>query len=250
MSRAGDFLHTQFNNRKVKNPRYSQRAFANLIGINSGRLTQYFSGERFVTKNAAKKIGTHLRLDNEQQSYFLYLCDADRSNIKTSLPRLLKDDELAMIVEWHHLAILSLTSTKDFKYDVDWISKRMALPVSLVESSLARLERIGMIKIENGKLHRTPGGLTTTNDIPNKFLSMFQQNSLRYITENMPQVPLDKREVTSVTLPVNEQRLAEAKERIRTFRRKLAVFLSQGNTNQVYTFNMQLFPLSKVLETK
>jgi uncharacterized protein (TIGR02147 family) len=187
-------------------------------------------------------------LDDEQLSYFLYLCEFDQENNKPPLPRLLKDDELALIVEWYHLAILALISNQDFKLDPEWIAKRMALPVALVESSLQRLVRIGMIKIGNGKVELSQESLTTTNDIPNKFLLMFHQNSLRYITENLPQVPVEKREISAITLPVNDQRLKQAKEMIRTFRRKLATYLSKGKTNQVYTLNMQLFPLTKDLE--
>lgn len=245
MSRASEFLLAQFNVRKSKNKRYSQRAFARLIEMNPGRVNQYFSDERLITKTVAQRISTKLGLDREQQAYFVYLCEVDRQKEKAPTLKLLRDDELALVVEWYHFAILSLTSTKDFRLDHGWIAERLGLPLDLVTSSLERLERIGMIKIQEGQLERTPGSLTTTEDIPNQFLVLSHQDSLRYIVDNLPQVPVEKRDVSSITLAIDDRKLKEAKEVIRTFRRRLAGMVSKGKKNQVYTINVQLFPLTK-----
>ncbi|WP_374079050.1 TIGR02147 family protein [Bdellovibrio bacteriovorus] len=245
MSRSSEFLLAQFNQRKAKNPRYSQRAFARLLGINPGRVTQYFGGERPITKIAAQKMAEKLGLDKEQQAYFLYLAEVDKKSRSTIDPRVLRDDELALIVEWYHFAVLSLVSTKDFRLDSEWIGKRLGIPNSIVESSLQRLERLEFIKIEEGKVHLAKGPITTSSDIPNEFLRLSHQDSLRYIVDNVATVPVEKRDLSSITLAVDEKKLPEAKQMIRTFRRKLANFMSQGKKNQVYMINVQLFPLSK-----
>lgn len=250
MSRASEFLMAQFNTRKKKNKRYSQRAFARLIDINPGRVNQYFSGERQISKSVAQQISNKLGLDDEQAAYFIYLCEFDRQKKREPRPRLLLDDELALVVEWHHFAILSLISTKDFRLDHQWIAERLGIPEKIVDSSLERLERIGMIKITNGAVEKTPISLTTTEDIPNQFLQMSHQDSLRYIIDNIAHVPVEKRDLSSITLAIDDRKLKEAKELIRTFRRRLARMISVGKRNQVYTLNIQLFPLSKEPSTK
>jgi uncharacterized protein (TIGR02147 family) len=245
MSRAADFLRIQYQQKKNKNSRYSQRAFARLIEVNAGRLTQYFAGDRLVSKAAAQRIGAKLNLDREQQDYFSYLCEFDQREKRSPNPRQLQDDELALIVEWYHFAILSLVSTKDFQFDFGWIADRLGITKAMVQSSWERLVRIGMVQVDEGQVTLNETLTTTTSDIPNKFIMLSHQDSLRQIVDHLPKVPTEKRDVTSITLAVDSKKIKEAKNMIRTFRRKLAGFLSQGKKDEVYTINVQLFPLTK-----
>lgn len=245
MSRAAEFLLTQYNLRKDKNKRYSQRAFARLIDLNPGRVNHYFSGERQITKKMAQKISQNLGLDAKQEAYFIHLCETDIETKRNPTTRRLQDDELALIVEWHHFAILSLMSTKDFQSSPEWIAERLGIPLDLVSPSLERLERIGLIKNLNGKYVKQPGSLTTTEDIPSQFLMMSHQDSLRHIIHHLPNVAVEKRDVSSITLAIDDRKVQEAKTLIRQFRRRLAAMLTKGKNNQVYTLNIQLFPLSK-----
>lgn len=244
MSRASEFLWAQYSNRKAKNPGFSQRAFARHIGISSGLLTHYLNEKRPITKKAAQLIAKKLHLDSTQRDYFVYLCELEK-NEKRTPSRILTDDELALTVEWYHFAILSLFSTKDFKFDNAWIANRLGIPKALVASSLDRLVRMNFIKIENGKVHLMPGTTSTPTGSPNKFVQMAHQEMLRHIETNIPRVPLEKRDLSSITLAVNEDNLEEAKTMIRAFRRRLATRLYKGKKNQVYTINIQLFPLTQ-----
>jgi len=244
MLRAAAFLNSQYDLRKKKNPLYSQRAFSRALGINSGKLSQYFSGARLISKSMARKIATKIELDKEQTAYFLYLCEVDKQNKKTPVVRQLRDDQLALIVEWYHFAILSLIATKDFRLDPAWIGRRLGIPSTVAESSLKTLERIRMIRIEGKKVHLTPGPLATTEDVPNNFLVLSHQDTLRLVTENLPRVPVEKRDVSSITMALDDKKLPEAKKAIRAFRRRLAKMMVYGKKNQVYTLNIQLFPLS------
>lgn len=245
MSRSSEFLFAQFNVRKSKNPRYSQRAFAKLIALNPGRVTQYFRDERPITKNAAKSIAAKLGLDEEQTSYFIYLTEVDRQSANQEPERILGDDELAMVVEWYHFAVLSLISTHDFRYDVEWMSQRLNLPDFIVQSSLDRLKRLGLIEDKDGELIVRKGPIATQTDVPNEFLRLSHQDTLRYVIDNVAKVPPKERDLSSITLAIDSKKVEEAKKMIRVFRRKLAGFLSSGKKDEVYTINVQLFPFTK-----
>lgn len=245
MSRAAAYLMSQYHLRKKKNARYSQRAFSKMLGINSGKLSQYFLGQRLISRTVGRNFAVKLDLDKEQTAYFLYLCDIDKSNRETPGVKTLRDDQLSLIVEWHHFAILSLVSTTDFRLDHKWIAERLGIPVSFVESSLKCLQRIGMIRIEDGKVLLTPGPLTTSEDVPNEFLLLSHQETIRHVADHLPKVPVDKRDVSSVTLAIDQKKLPQAKKAIRAFRRKLAGLMARGSRDQVYTLNIQLFPFTQ-----
>jgi len=244
MSRASDFLLNQYQIRKTRNPRYSQGAFARLLGVNSGRIAQYFSGKRLITKVAAEKFSTKLELDTEQHSYFLHLCETDKKEKKAPSPTLVQDDALALLVEWHHLAVYYLAFTIDFQNDPSWIASRLQIPEGLVTSSLERLERLGMLQEIDGKLVPQRGSFASPSGVPNPFLQMCHKDNLRYVTDRLSEVPLDRRDLSSIVLAIDDSKLAEARELIRTFRRKLAGLISEGKRNHVYTLNVQLFPLT------
>jgi len=217
-----------------------------MISVHPGRLTQYFTDARPITPKAGKQIAVKLGLDKDQQDYFVHLCETDKRRKKIPEPRLLNDDELAMMVEWYHFAVLSLFSTKDFKMDPVWIGERLGIPTEIAQSSLDRLIRIGMVKVDDsGKAELVQGPLTTTSTIPSQFLRLSHQETLRHVVDNIQQVPMEKRDLSSITVAINTDKIDEAKVLIRNFRRKLADLLSQGKKNEVYTLNVQLFPLSK-----
>lgn len=245
MPRASEYLMTQFHSRKIKNPRYSMRAFASFLGINSGRLSQYFSGQREISLKAGKTISEKLGLDPAETNYFFHLIDQDKAEKKTA-GRLLKDDEIALVVEWHHAALLGLLLTKDFIPDHEWIAERLQLPVEVIESSLERMQRIGLLVETPQGLRRAPGPVKTSSGIPSEYLRLSHKDILRKVIADIDSVPIESRDVTSITFPMDIKNLPVAKKLIGDFRVKLAKRLSKGTKNEVVALNVQLFPFTKV----
>lgn len=248
MSRAGQYLLAEYNKRKERNPRYSMRAFSRDVGLYPGRISQYFSGKRPISKTMVQHLSGKLQLDKDMTEYFLYLADIDKKTKRTVQPRVLQDDELALIAEWYHFTVLSLIATEDFRYDYKWMSTRTGLPEDLVRISVERLIRLNLVSEKNRSLTLNTPHLSTTHDIPSSVLRLSHKDSLQHVMNRMDQVPVEMRDVTSITLPVNEKKIPAAKEMIKTFRRRLAKVLGEGKKTQVYTVNVALFPLTKVGE--
>lgn len=245
MARASEFLLTQFHSRKLKNPRYSLRAFASYLGINSGRLSQYFNGQREISPRAAKTISEKLHLDAAETNYFFHLIDQDKNEKKT-VGSLLKDDQIALVVEWYHAALLALLSTKDFDSDAKWIAERLQLPVEVVESSIERLQRIELLENSRTGLRRKPGPVRTSSGVPSEFLRLSHKDILKKVISDLDTVSIDHRDVTSITFPMDIKNIPAAKKMIEVFRIKMAKKFSKGTKNEVMALNVQLFPLTKV----
>jgi uncharacterized protein (TIGR02147 family) len=245
MSRAAEYLLTQYHSRKIKNPRYSQRAFASFLGLNSGRLNQYFNGKRKISRTAAKSISAKLGLDAAETNYFLHLIELDKSETN-SAERILTDDETALVVEWHHAALLALLTTQNFKPDPNWIAERLLLPVEVVKSSIERLQRIGLIETASQGYRRKPGAVKTTTNISSHFLRLSHKDILRKVIADIDTVPIECRDVTSITFAMDIAKVPIAKKMISDFRIRLAKRLTKGPKNQVVGLNIQLFPFTKV----
>ncbi|MNL20204.1 hypothetical protein D3C87_1414390 [compost metagenome] len=133
----------------------------------------------------------------------------------------------------------------DFKYDFEWMAARLNLPIALVTASWERLERIGYLSVENGKVNFDPSPIIMTSKIPNQYLRLSHKDSLTNVINNLDLVPMDQRDLSTITLAIDAKKLPKAKDMVRVFRRRLANYLSSGRRTQVYTINFQLFPLTK-----
>ena len=57
--------------------------------------------------------------------------------------------------------------------------------------------------------------------------------------------PVEERDVSSVTMAIDVQRIPLAKEAIRAFRRRLMRLLEAGSPDEVYNLNIQLVPVTR-----
>ncbi|MGZ3695672.1 MAG: TIGR02147 family protein, partial [Bdellovibrionota bacterium] len=74
----------------------------------------------------------------------------------------------------------------------------------------------------------------------------FHRQLLEKALESLDHDPIEKRDFSSITLPMSASQIPYAKERIRQFRRELAAELGQKtNPKEVYNLTVQIYPVSK-----
>jgi len=64
--------------------------------------------------------------------------------------------------------------------------------------------------------------------------------------QSIRKIPLKQREVTSVTLNMNPEKMIQAKELIREFRIKFTELIEENPGTETYQFNIQFFPLTNL----
>lgn len=154
-------------------------------------------------------------------------------------------DSFAVISDWYHYAILELTHISTFRSESKWIANRLGVSVNEINAAIERLIRLGMLERGlNGRLKNISGNNTNIDhemrDIAKKNL---QKQILEHALRALEEVPLERRNQTSMTMAINSKRLPEAIEMTSKFRRKLAAFLEQDeDRNEVYQLSISLFP--------
>ena len=248
MNKSSEFLINEYHRRKNQAPQLTNAQFADILGIPSSRLSDYINGRRIMTVSIAKQVVKGLNLNIiDDLEHLKTLIDIDRSKRKTLLPETqLKEDEFAVVCDWYHFAILALVPTKAFRVDAAWIGERINIPTDVATAALERLVRLGLLEINGHEASVTHKNLETTHNLPSESLRRSHKQSLIQVIDNLDRVPLDLRDVTSITFPMNRKKIPEAKRLIRNFRRKMATLLGQGPKNEVYNLNIQLFPVTKV----
>ncbi len=166
--------------------------------------------------------------------------------MRPSARELTLDDEVfAMMSHWIHLAILSLMETKGFKSNAGWIGRRLGEPAPRVLQALERLELLGFIKQENGVYVLSTGPTQTKTDVASRAVREYHRHALTKILNEVDDIPLEARDIQSMTLAIDSTRIPVAKQLIASFRKTLGDFLESGERNEVYHLNIQLFPVSK-----
>src|SRR5688572_20475018 len=68
--RATAILLRKFQEVQIKNPRFSQRAFAQKLGVSSGALSEILKGKRSLSTSQKKRMADTLQLSPQEQLDF------------------------------------------------------------------------------------------------------------------------------------------------------------------------------------
>ncbi|MBP9707751.1 MAG: DUF4423 domain-containing protein [Oligoflexales bacterium] len=244
-----EWLRSEYLKRRSKNARYSLRSFAKLLNANSGRVSQLLNRKRVLTLQAGQKFCEKLSLSRSEEKKVLEMILKSKPVLSTTLQKQpftnLDDDKFALIADWYHFAILNLTSVTGFKSDAAWIAKRLGISVVEVQDAVERLERLGLVSKEQGRLKRTVSQVLTTDDVPSRALRLSHQQSLEQAIEALETVDINVRDITSMTFAMNRNNFSKAKKLVRNFYKEISELAKSKSTNEVYNLNIQLIPLTK-----
>lgn len=240
------WLQNELSKRCQKNPRYSVRAFAKLLRLDSSSLSQILSGKRRASPKLVARLCDSLSAEPELRNTLLRsTLPAEAEPPKGNHYNQLRLDTFALISDWYHYAILDLSLTAGFKSTPSWIARRLGITATEATLALERLQRLGLLKMRDGGLMKADVNITNFSaEVTTPALRRFQNQSLNLALEKLETVAVDERDYSVMTMAIDPARMAKAKEMITEFRRKLCRFLEAGEKKEVYHLAVQLYPIS------
>lgn len=243
------WLQLELQKRCRKNPQYSLRAFATFLQIDVSILSRIIAGKR----KASAKVINHIceRLSASPIQHAGFLKEINGKKLLNPSPTtqdeflLIAEDSFALISDWYHAAILELTFTKSFQNDYRWIAKSLSITVSEAKIALERLIRLGLLQEIDGKLIKTNKQLTNYAGVTTSATKEFQRQIIGQAQEAVNNCEPHEKDITSMTMAIDENKLPMAREIIKNFRRELCALLEEGEQTRVYNLAIQLFPISK-----
>ena len=251
-----NLVKDHISNAKKKNPLFSMRAFAKKTGISVGGLSSFLSSKSDYSLEMLEKIVNAIVNSPEERKDILKefnvnLLDKIKSRTQSSNYdyRVLKEEELSFIKDWYHYALLFLIRTSDFRLDILWISKRLGISSNEVELALARLIQLNLITInDDSSVTCTDNVIKTSDDVANQPLKIMHKQMLFLASQSLDKDPVDVRDITSLTLPINTKNLPKAKEILRKCQDDLMAILPDHEMNEVYHVLFSLYPVTKSTE--
>ncbi len=249
-----DWLENRIERKIKNNPAFSLRAFARVVNLSPSYLSRVISGERKLTIKTATTLSNSLGLDPKERKELFELILKDQNTKPINRVKPIPNDEsmqltleaFKVISDWYHYGIMQLFYLDGFKSDPIWIAKTLQIKPLEAKLALIRLEKLGLIKKDkNGKLFRTEQSLATPNEVASASLRNFQRQILEKAIISLDQDPLEKRDITSITVATNEANLKKVKEEIKKFRKRIAKILFKGKKTRIYNLGVHLIPISK-----
>lgn len=239
---VGQFLKHKFAELQKDNPRYSLRSFAAKVGISAGRMNELIHDKRALSDFYAEKITKALGLNlHDKRQLYSFITTKAR---KVNSVRTLGSEEGLHVRSWENLAILSIMRTDDFEPDVNWIAQRLGVSSERIQECFQILQEHDLIRIgANGEMERTSSRVVT---MATKETCHHERSKMEKSMEAMMKVAPEMRNHSAVTVATNPNKIKEANERIKEFRRKLAEFMEDGPKTEVYSLTINLFPLTEL----
>ena len=76
-------------------------------------------------------------------------------------------------------------------------------------------------------------------------LRISHRQSIEQALLALNEIPIELRDITSITMAIDLKRLPLAKKIIKEFRLKMSDVLEKGDQSEVYNLNIQLLPVSR-----
>jgi hypothetical protein len=229
-------LQEELARRMCVNERYSVRAFANYLAVDSSTLSQILSGKRLLSDSKMKEICEKIGIVTPGEA-----------RVGSSDYNLLELDSFAVISDWCHFAILDLTLLKSFKSDSSWIARKLSIQPFEASRAIERLKRLGMLIEKKGRLVKSQDFYTNYSEgVTSAALKEYQRQVIKKALQAVDNCPQERKDITSMTIAANSKRLQEAKEKIKHFRRELCAFLEEGGGDSVYHLGLQLYPVTDI----
>ena len=228
-------LQDEFSRRLRVNERYSIRAFAIHLGVDSSTLSRILAGKKQISNMKMNALSEKLGIESPAEK-------KDDSEFCT-----LNMDTFSVISDWYHFAILDLTLLPSFKSDSQWIARKLGIQPYEALSAVERLKRLGMLKVVENKIVK--GEVFYTNyeeGNSSAALKEYQRQIIKKALEAVDSCPQERKDITSITIAADSKKLQLAKEKIKTFRRELCAFLEDGQKDSVFHLALQLYPVTEI----
>lgn len=217
------------------------RAFAKFLDLDQSLLSKIMRGERKISKQVAIKVGPKLGLKPTEIENSI----GKSSAINCFSP--LENDEFSSISDWYHFAIIELSKTKNFKPDAVRIAKRLGIHTVEVRAAIERLQRLGLVRFENGTWSlNSANNSWSNNQSTTEARRILQRSLLEKSLDAIETIPFELRDNGSLTVAINKNRLPEFKEKLKQIRQELGTFFQADSSfDEVYQLTLSFFPLTK-----
>ena len=263
-----EYLRDYYKDAKLHKPFFSYRFIGSRVGMDSSYVIKVLQGNLHIALKRIQSFIKLLDLDATEAAFFENMVFFGRAN--TERQRKLYFDKLLSVSsvkahqleprqyeffqKWYYSAVWSIINCTPFKGDFRFLAEKCAPAITVWDAKRAvrLLLGLGLITKEaDGTYCTTDLNLTTGRKWYSHALENHQREFIRLAGEAIDRFAKDARDISTVTMSIDEKSLPEIQEHIRQFRSSLIKMINDHDGHgKIYQLNVQLFPLTENLEKK
>lgn len=253
-----------FYSEKKETKGYTYRDFSRDAGMNSSSwLLHLIKGVKNLSNESARKVARTLSLKKKETEFFHLIVKFTQAKINDEKDVYYKkiidfkkrmkiiritEQQYEYYKKWYHPVIRSLVSKVDFRDDYSLLAKKLLPKISKYEAkkSVELLEKLGFIKKnKKGKWVQADSVLSTGNEVSSLNVVNYHKQVSRLAEGALDRASADKRDISSLTIGINEKDFKRIKSRIQKFRKEIInIVQNSSDSDRVYQLNFQLYPVS------
>jgi uncharacterized protein (TIGR02147 family) len=261
-----DYLKDFYESRKAGHSYFSYRLFGSKTGLDASYLAKVLIKSRHIADSSIAAIISYCGLKDQETEYFETLVHFVKAkshreskllfekllSLKSVGANKLIEAQYEFYQKWYYSAIRSIIEFYDFRgsnYQALGDQLSPQITAKQAKESIQLLEKLQLIcKDVTGRYKMTDASITTGTRWQSLAIRAFQEETIRLSQEALSRHPKQMRNVSTVTMNVNEDHFREIEAMIKDFRNTIVKYVNdQTDPDRVMQLNIQLFPLSKVV---
>lgn len=257
------FLRDSQAHRRSLRPAFTMEFLAAKVGLKSkGHISLICKGTKGIPEAKVPLFAKALELDERESDFFAHLVrfgqartHRDRKRhldhmvgLMRVADRRLVPRQYALCQEWWHPIVHELLRLDDFGDDWEGIGRRLrpAITPDQARESVELLAEIGLVRRNaDGFWKPTETVITFGEGWSSVAVRQFQIHTFAMARQALEDVPVDQRDVSTLTLSVGEDTFREIRARLALVRQEiLAMARSDRSPDRVCQMNLALFPLT------
>lgn len=258
------FLQSYQESRKADKDWYSVRYMAGRIDMDPGQLVKVLQGKLHLPLARLPAISKLCRFDGREEAYFETLVRLGRAKTRGEVQELterivalrgvevkgLEADQAEYFHNWHHAVVRSLAGIVPFRGGFDAIGEMITPRVSgeKIKESVELLSRLGLLREDDKGFWRLAEPHVHPGDkMPAEVVRRFQGQTMRLAERSLEEIPVDERDISSLTVTLKWSDLPRMREKVSEIRRQIQTLAQDcSEPDGVFQLNIQLFPVARV----
>jgi uncharacterized protein (TIGR02147 family) len=258
-----DFLKSYYDKRKEEMPFYSYRMMGDKLGLDSSYLYRVLQKKQHLPAHALPAAKDILDLSGRSAEYFdllysaavskdkgkreelmakaLALRDVDRHNLEAA--------ELKLLRNWWIPAVRAYLELNGGVVNIKQIARDICPPISeaQAEEAIEILKEVGLVKkLASGKLALTDAHLTVGGPEKASAVREFQKQVLGLASDALDNVPVNERNISTLTLSVDQSCFEDLGDMLREFRRLVQKRVDEAKSpDRVMQLSMAFYPVAR-----
>jgi uncharacterized protein (TIGR02147 family) len=253
---------------KATQKRFSYRYFSKKAGYASPNfLKLVIDGQRNLSLDSIERFATALELTTAERDVFQALVllgqartDEERNRRyaqlqsgprKTQKTTALERAQYEVYSLWYALPIREMMTWPAFREDPEWIARRLQPRIRPTEvaRALELLQKTGLVvRDAEGVLRPQDAKLATPSSVTSLAIRNYHRAMLNLAARSLDAMPLEKRNVTSLTVMLTPSQYTDVCQRVADFRQALLDSIDDAATprddSRVCLVGFQVFPLA------